>query len=912
MFLFIMLVQYTFGQTEKKISITFENVNRMDALLQLEKEVELNFYFIKEWFDESLISKSFNNENIADILTQILEGTPLNFLIIDYNVILTKNNLIVDQLPPNFFGEEKTKTDNEVTSAPILQRQYVRNSNVYTDSRVYSVGKENKSSLNTSHTVSGYIKDFKTQLPLENVAIFVKEGNVNTVTDANGYYRLKLLAGLNILETSSLTYGKTQKQVVVYGDGSLSFDLIESLEQLEEVVIDANKDDNIRTIIAGVTKIDIQGIKNIPLVLGERDILKIATTMPGIKTAGEGALGYNVRGGKVDQNLILFDHAVIYNPAHFFGVFSAINPFVSGSVDIYKGNIPAEFGGRLSSVIDISTKEGNKEKLSGEGSIGPVTGNLSIETPIVKGKSSLMMGVRATYSDWILKSISEESIKNSSASFYDGVIKYEDSINSNNKLQITSYTSRDMFSISSDSVFSYGNLLGSIKWGHKIDNKNSVDVILASSQYKFNIEYDGNFNRNFDYGYKINETELKLIAKYNHSKKHKFDYGISSKLYNIQPGYMKPLGDQSVVQEKKVQKEKGLESALFVSDLIEVNDKLSFDVGLRFSTFLALGPKNQNIYNTSQPISNESVIETKVYKNNDVIKAYGGPEIRLSGRYFLSPSLSVKAGYNTTIQYSHLLSTNTTASPVDSWKLSDLNIKPQKAQQLSVGLFKNFDDDSHEVSIEGYYKKMKNLLDFKVGAELILNENIETELLPGVGKAYGVEFLLKKKKGRLNGWLGYSFSRTLIKLDSPFLTNQVNNGEYFAANQDRPHDFNIISNYRITKRYSVAFNFNYQSGRPITYPVGKYTYAGTEYLLYSDRNKYRVPDYYRLDIGVNIEGNHKNVKLAHSFVNISVYNVLGRNNPYSVFFVNENGSIQAYQSSIFSVPVPTITYNFKF
>src|SRR5690606_4486563 len=263
----------------------------------------------------------------------------------------------------------------------------------------------------------------------------------------------------------------------------------------------------------------------------------------------------------------------------------------------------------------------------------------------------------------------------------------------------------------------------------------------------------------------------------------------------------------------------------------------------------------------------------KVYKNNDVIKAYGGPEIRLSGRYFLSPSLSVKAGYNTTIQYSHLLSTNTTASPVDSWKLSDLNIKPQKAQQLSVGLFKNFDDDSHEVSIEGYYKKMKNLLDFKVGAELILNENIETELLPGVGKAYGVEFLLKKKQGKLNGWLGYSFSRTLIKLDSQFLTNQVNNGEYFAANQDRPHDFNIVSNYRITKRYSVALNFNYQSGRPITYPVGKYNYAGTQYVLYSDRNKFSVPDYYRLDIGVNIEGNHKNVKLAHSFVNISVYNL---------------------------------------
>jgi hypothetical protein len=909
-FLFFILVQFIFGQSNKKISISFSDINRIDALLKLEKETELTFYFDKTWFDESLISKSFTNTDIDDILLEILKETPLNYLIIDKRVVLTKNTAIIDKLPSGFFGKENNKTVEEITNSPVLQKQYITNSNA--TNKVYEVGKGNKTSAKSKYTISGYIKDLKTGNPIENLPVFVAEKNINTVTDSRGYYTLELPLGQNILETSSLSYGKTQMQVIVYGDGTLNFELDESLELLDEVLIDANKDNNIRSPIVGVTKIDIQGIKNIPLVLGERDILKVATTMPGIKTSGEGALGYNVRGGKVDQNLILFDNAAIYNPSHFFGVFSAINPFVSGSVDIYKGSIPAEFGGRLSSVIDISTKESNKKKFSGEGSIGPVTGNLSLETPIVNGKSSLMMGVRATYSDWILKSISEESIKNSNASFYDGVIKYEDSINNNNKFQVTSYISRDQFSISSDSVYGYGNFLGSIKWEHVFDAKNSLNVILASSQYKFNITYEGVYNRNFDYGYKINETELKLIAKYNHSKKHKLDYGLSSKMYNIQPGYMKPLGNESVIQERRVQKDKGLESALFVSDLIEVNDKLSVDVGLRFSTFLALGKREQNIYDANIPKSDESIIQTKFYKNNEVIKVYGGPEIRLSGRYFLSPSLSLKAGYNSTIQYSHLLSTNTTASPVDSWKLSDLNIKPQKAQQLSVGIFKNSYNDSYEMSVESYYKKMNNILDFKIGADLILNENIETELLPGVGKAYGIEFLLKKKQGKLNGWLGYSFSRTLIKLDSPFLTNQVNNGEYFAANQDRPHDFSMVSNYRITKRYSVALNFNYQSGRPITYPVGKYDYAGTQYVHYSDRNKFRVPDYYRLDIGVNIEGNHKNVKLAHSFVNISVYNVLGRNNPYSVFFVNESGKIQAYQSSIFSVPVPTITYNFKF
>lgn len=911
-FFFFLLVQFIFSQSDKKITISFESINRIDALLKLEVEVDLFFYFDKDWFDESLISKSFSNASIDEVLKGILEDTQVNSIVIDHSVILSRNNAIAIELPSNYFGQKNNKIEEKKVPVPVFQSQYLKDSNIISDNRVYTIGKENKASSKSRYTISGYIKDFNTGIPIENLAVFITDKNIYSVTDANGFYTLELPLGLNILEISSLSYGKIQKQILVYGDGTFSFNLNEDLEQLNEVLIDANKEDNIRSPIAGVARIDVKGIKNIPLVLGERDILKVATTMPGIKTAGEGALGYNVRGGKADQNLILFDNAVIYNPSHFFGVFSAINPFVSGSVDIYKGSIPAEFGGRLSSVIDISTKEANKQKISGEGSIGPVTGNLSVEIPVQKGKSSLMLGTRATYSDWILKIISEESIKNSSASFYDGVIKYEDSINDNNKLQITSYISKDKFSISSDSIYSYGNLLASIKWSHKFDNKNNLDVILASSQYKFNIVYEGDFNRNFDYGYKINENELKFAAKYNYSEKHKFNYGLSSKLYNIQPGYMEPLGSASVIQSKNIQKEKGLESALFVSDLFELNDKLSFDIGLRYSVFLALGQRNQNLYDQNQPISNESIIDTRFYNKNEVVKSYGGPEIRFSGRYFLSPSLSLKAGYNNTIQYSHLLSTNTTASPVDSWKLSDFNIKPQKAQQISLGLFKNFDDDSHEISIEGYYKKMQNLLDFKIGAELILNENIETELLPGDGKAYGIEFLLKKKNGKLNGWLGYSFSRTLIKLDSSFLTNQVNNGNYFPANQDRPHDFNIVSNYRITNRYSIALNFNYQSGRPITYPVGKYTYAGTEYVLYSDRNKYRVPDYYRLDLGVNIEGNHKNVKLAHSFVNISVYNLLGRNNPFSIFFVNENGKIEGYKSSIFSVPVPTITYNFKF
>ena len=912
--MFVLFFQNLFGQSDEKISIDFDSISRIDALIKLESKVSFAFYYDVDWFDISLMSKSYENARFEDILKDILEGTSINYFIYNNRIILTKNNAIQDKLPDHFFINESEKQlaplDDDI-KAPVLQRQYISN---YDNSKekIYTIGKEDKNSLKRKYEISGFIKDQKTGKPIENLSVFVKGENISTATDSNGFYSLKLNSGFHILETSAISYGKNQKQIIVYGDGDLNFSLEESLEQLGEVLIEANRDDNIKRAIVGVTKIDVEGIKNIPLVLGERDILKVATTMPGIKTAGEGALGYNVRGGKVDQNLILFDNAVIYNPSHFFGVFSAINPFVTGSVDIYKGSIPSEFGGRLSSVIDISTKSANKEKFSGEGNIGPITGNLTLEGPIVKDKIAVMGGVRATYSDWVLRAISEESIKNSKASFFDAILKYDHKINDKNTLEATGYFSNDEFSISSDSVYNYSNRLASIKWDHRFNDKNSVDLQFASSQYKFNILYEGGLNRNFDYGYKISENQLKILAKYNHSKKHKFQYGVSSKLYGIQPGEMKPLGDESVIEAIKVEKEQGLESALFLSDLFEVNDKLLLDIGLRYSSYMALGEKTQNFYALNQPKSEESVIETRYYKKNETIKAYGGPEIRVSGRYFLDPSLSVKAGYNKTIQYSHLLSTNTTASPVDSWKLSDPNIQPQKADQFSVGLYHNFKNDSHEISFEGYYKRMQNLLDFKVGADLILNEYIETELLSGLGKAYGVEFLFKKKKGKLNGWLGYSFSRTLLKLDSQFITEQINNGQYFPANHDRPHDVNLVSNFKITQRYSVSLNFNYQSGRPVTYPIGKYEYSGAEYVLYSDRNRYRVPDYYRLDVGVNIEGNHKNVKLAHSFWNVSVYNLLGRNNPYSVFFVNENGEVKGYKSSIFSVPVPTLTYNFKF
>jgi hypothetical protein len=921
-FIIITLISFQTLFSQKintKISIDFKNINRITAIQEIEKITDYKFYLNSKWFsnDTISISKSYKEATINNILNDIFEDTNINYYIANNKVILTQNLLIYDKLPIDYFirpeESEIKKSQTKLNAEPIFYKE--KDSLELAEKTIIAttlIGKEKKKSEAKLYTLSGYIKDKKTKKPLSNISINIRKKSINTITNNEGFYSIELPAGVNYIEITSVNFEKTIRKVIVYGNGKLDISMSESINELNEVLIKGKGNKNVRTAITGVSSINVEGIKNVPLVLGERDIFRVAATLPGIKTTGEGSAGFNVRGGKDDQNLILLDNAVLYNTSHFLGFFSAVNPYTTSKVDIYKGSIPAQFGGRLSSVFDIATKKGNTEKISGEGGIGSVTSNLSIGAPIIKGKSSLLVGIRGTYSEWILNSLKEESLKNSEAAFFDGTLKYNHKINDNNNLESTLYYSHDKFSISSDSLFKYSNRLISLKWDHNFNSKNKAALIFTNSEYKFNIDYNAESDNSFDYGYKLNEAQLQLNLQNLYSKKHTFNYGISSKLYNTDPGYRNPKKTESKLISIDLEDEKGLESAAYFSDNYNVTDKILLNLGVRYSLYASLGESTQRVYQDNLPKNDATVISTNTYKNNEVVKTYGGFEPRLSLRYLVSDDFSIKTSYDKTFQFIHLLTNNTTQSPTDTWKLSDLNIAPQEAQQFSLGFYKNIDQDLLEISLEGYYKKSKNLLDYKVGGDLVLNENIETEILQGDGKAYGIELLLKKQYGRLNGWLGYTYSRTFIKFDSKFNDEKINNGEYFPTNFDKPHEVSTVLNYKITQRYSFSGNFIYQSGRPITYPIGSYDYGNASYTLYSDRNKFRIPDYYRLDIGFNIEGNHKTKKLAHSFWNISIYNVLGRNNPYSIFFVTQEGKIKAYKTSIFAIPIPSITYNFKF
>ena len=912
--LLLFLFMMCFGNAqEQRVTVSFQDTPLVDAIDEIESLTGQRFYFVEEWIGRSRVSGSFNDVPLDEVLESIFKETLINYFITqDGSVILTRNNIIIDQLPEEYFGREEEQLTGPLEDE--VNPLFVKEEQAQTFQKIETVriGRQTRNNRRRTFTLSGIARNSETGKPISEMALVVQGSNLGTSTDANGFYSIELPAGVNIVEARSLGIATNRKRVVIYNNGTLDFEMEESFTELDEVVVSGEADRNVAGAVTGVTILEVENIKTIPLVLGERDILKAALTLPGISTAGEGAQGYNVRGGRSDQNLFLLDKGVLYNPTHFFGIFSALNPFTTGDVSIYKGGIPAEYGGRLSSVFDINTKDANTEKFSGEVSIGPVTGNVMLELPVVKGKSGLLVGGRATYSDWILRTLDDEDLSNSEASFYDIIGKYNHKFNENNEISASAYYSKDRFSITSDSTNRYSNRLLSLKWDHKFNEKNTAVVSLANSEYTFNIEFDGETNNDFDLGYKINETELKIKMKNVHSEAHTFDYGISGKYYSVDPGTIDPLNPQSIVTPLVIPQEFGFEGGVFISDSFTVSEKFLVDAGIRYSFYAALGESEQRIYEENMPRNEGSLLEVQEFGNNEVIETYGGPEARISARYFLMDDFSIKASFNNAYQYIHLLTNNTTATPTDTWKLSDTNIEPQESYQVSLGLYKNFNGNDYELSLESYFKRSKNILDYKVGAQLLLNETIETEVLQGDGRAYGIEFLLKKNGGKLNGWLGYTYSRSFIRLDSDFPEERVNNGDYFRSNFDKPHDLSIVANYKFTKRFSASANFVYQTGRPVTYPIGSFNFNNSEFVFYSDRNEFRIPDYYRLDLSFNYEGNHKIKKFAHSFWNFSIYNVLGRNNPYSVFFVTQDGELKAFQSSIFAIPVPTITYNFRF
>lgn len=892
------------------ITESFNNKPAIDFFRELEQSYNVHFFYKSEWIDSIKLSHSGEGIALPLYLSHELSGSDLSVLMINpYDIVITKDYKIITEVQKTYI-DVTTGTDS-LKDSEFLSRDK-GNGETGVENNLVIIGSPSERSPDGISEISGYIREKNTGEPIIGATVFVNETKGGTVTDLYGHYSIRLPAGNYNLVFRSVGMTEINQPVIVHSNDILNIGMEEKLYRLREIVIEGSRSDNVTGSQMGVSVINMKTIKEIPAVFGEHDIIKVATMLPGVQTVGEGTSGFNVRGGSADQNLILIDDAPVFNSSHLFGFFSVFNPDIIKDFELYKGSIPVEYGGRLSSVFDINTKSGNKLNYSGNGGISPVTAQLLIEGPIIKGRSSFLIGGRSTYSDWILRQIKNPDVKNSNASFYDINARLNWEINSKSTIDLAGYYSNDKFTLASETSYKYISSNVTLHWKYKFSNTlYSVNSLIYSS-YGYNISsYKADPNA-YDLSFDISHKEIKSKFTWLPGMKHKIDFGFSSIWYTLNPGTYSPKGEESQVREKILQPENGMETSLFISEKFDLSSDLSLYGGIRLSSFIFLGPKDVYEYDENFPLGINYITDTISYSAGKPIRSYFGPEFRFSARYIINPANSLKISYNRTRQYLHMLSNSIVISPTDTWKLSDSHIPPQTADQFSLGYYRNFRKNTIEASVEIYYKWMRNMIEYKAGAELLLNEHIETDLINGNGKAYGIEILLKKDQGRFNGWLSYSLTRSLIKADSFFPEERINNGEYFLAIYDKPHDLSLLTNYRFSRRFSVSSNLTYSTGRPITYPVAKYYSRNATWLYYSLRNEYRIPDYFRWDLSMNIEGNLKSKKVLHSSWSFSVYNVTGRNNAYSVYFVSENGIINGYKLSIFAQPIYTVTYHFRF
>ena len=900
------------GQEVRRISGTFENSGFDEFVRKVESQTPYYFYYDSAQFDSLTVTAEFVDADLAVILDSLFRYTDYHYIVDpDDKVFVTRGREIRTEFPVGFFDVRPPEGDFDIAMFEYMHDTEEKE-RLTDEDRIFQIGRRTRRVRSGNAVLTGNIRNEVNGEPVVGAVVYNETTGKGVATDPFGYYSIELPTGRSNLRISCVGMRETLRQVMVYDHGKLDINLKEFITPLKEVLIEAERGANVSGTQMGMERLDIKMMKQVPVAFGETDVLKVVLTLPGVQSVGESSTGLNVRGGSTDQNLTLLDDATIFNTSHLFGFFSAFNPDVVKDVELYKSGIPAEFGGRISSVMEVTTREGNKKKFSGSGGIGPITGRLTLEAPLRKDKSSILIGGRSTYSDWLLDRIPDKSLKNSTGSFYDLNFHFNHEADNKNTVDVTAYYSNDRFRLNSDTLYQYNNFNATARWKHAFSNKLYGVLTGTLNEYRYQVSSDKNSVNAVKLDYQIGQLAAKADFSYQAKDRHLLSFGISGMHYQLRPGALTPLGTESKVIADRLEDEQALEGALYLGDEFDLTSRLKLYAGIRYSLYNYLGPRDVFQYAPGQPRSENSIIDTVTFGAGKSIASYHGPEFRTSARYMLSDDASVKLSYQRMRQYIHMLSNTTAIAPTDTWKLSDSHIQPQVGDQISIGYYKNFKSNTIETSIEAYYKTLDNFLDFKGGALLTMNHHIETDVIGTKGRAYGVELLLKKVTGKLNGWISYTYSRSFLKTKGTESGETINEGGEYPSNYDKPHDVTVISNYRFSRRFSISMNFTYSTGRPITLPLQQYMLDGSPRLIYTDRNQARIPDYYRFDFAMNIEGNHKIRKLAHSSWSLSVYNLTGRKNAYSVFFRSEDGEIKGYKLSIFGQPVPTITYNFRF
>ena len=877
---------------EKRINGKFQKVNLQEFFNALEKDYNIHFYYRTEWVKTYVVNQEFKDTPLIQVLNLLFDRQPLSFRFFQNNSVVV--------FPKGSDGRRKIGAD---------------------EPQILVIGDPMNEGRYNSAQIKGKVLDGKNTDPLAGAVVFHPQTGIGTTTNANGTFELDLPTGDYTLQVSFMGYEILSQQIKLIENGTVNFELFEESHNLEEVTV-MGDDTKATKAQMSMVKVNSRIMKELPVLMGEADVIKSVVMMPGVKSVGEMSSGFNVRGGNNDQNLILMDGAPVFNTSHLFGFFSMINPDAVKDVTLFKGGIPASYGERVSSIMDVQLKEGNTENLKFYGGIGLINSRFTLEGPFVKKKkSTFLIGGRSTYSDWIMRQSRNAQFMNSVAHFYDVNGTLNLSLGENNTLKLMGYLSNDVFNLNSNSLYTYGNTIGSLNWKMNLSKQVISNLSLAYSKYNFNLDQQDPDLPDDDYrlitGLEYGST--KYILSWLPNEKHRINTGFQAIGYKIRPGEIEAITTPTNVVHEKVANEQAIELGVFADDDIELSASTALNIGLRYARFMSMGPTTVLNYDPNQTINSGSVTDSTVFGTWETAKMYHGIEPRLALKLDLSSGGSVRMSYQRIHQSMNQISNTSVMSPADFWKSSDAHIRPLISDQFALGLFKTPQKGLFETSAEVYYKKLQNLPEYKNGAILVMNHHVEADLINANGYAYGLELYAKKSSGRLNGWVSYTYSRTMRKTDNRFPDEVVNAKKYYPSVYDKPHDLSTVMNYQISRRWRFSGNFVLSSGRPVTLPELKYTYGGKQVVYYSDRNKYRMPPYHRMDVSITLDENLRRKRMWKGSWTFSVYNLYGRKNPYSVFY-RKDPSIQQtdknqyaiYKLSVIGVPVPSITYNFKF
>jgi len=891
------------AQEELNITWDYNDLSFSEFVGKAENQLNLRFFFRDEWVNDLKPGDFPGITSLTGLLDNLFRDKSLFYFIDESgNVVVTKNFAVkVSDAPV-----PGTRNFIAPTEYYDTQDKQKLSGNLFVD-----IGNPADRFRPGNVTITGYIANRDTKEPVAGVTVLVQKLATGTISNEYGFYTLSLPRGVHLIKFSFIGMREKEINVNLYGSGEMDIEMNSMLIPLKETVVSAEKNVIFQRYEVGVEKVNITSFKLLPTSMGEADIIKSVLLIPGVQSVGEGSAGFNVRGGSSDQNLILLYGAPVYNSSHFFGFFSAVNSDIIRDVTLYKGGIPGRYGGRISSVLDITSKDGNRREFAGNAGISPITAHLMIEGPIKKDTCTYILTGRTTYSNWVFGLIDNASLKNSRASFYDmnGRITYD--LNKNNKIDVSSYLSHDSFRFNSDTVYSYDNNIVALRWRHFFNSRFFSLLSVNNSNYSYEVESQGTPSEGFLLSHRVNSTGFKADFNW-YQGRNEINYGADLTRYSVIPGSFQPSGDSSLIVGRSIQSEKAFETGLYIEDKFVVTDYMSINAGMRFSSFFSVGPGTFYRYDPSYSRSLSTITDTLNFRSREIYKTYGGPEFRMSLNFRTGTRSSFKINYNRTRQYLHLLSNTTSISPTDTWKLSDYYLKPQIGDQYAIGFYQMLFKNNIEASVELYYKQIQNMLDFKGGTNLVMAENIEKDLVNVKGKAYGLELSVRKDEGRVRWSLGYTYARTFLKSIGRFSDEIINQGEWFPANFDKPNDLVATFNFLFSRRFSFSANYTYSTGRPITYPVATYYMGDILLVHYSDRNKYRIPDYMRLDLSLKLSGNLRSHKIANPHWIFSIYNLLGRQNVYSIYFKNENRMVNGYKLSVFGQAIPSLSFNFDF